>query len=86
MGFRIDFSFFVVRLDYSYKAKDPKSIYTEHEVCEILVVKIKKLPIPNFDFAYGFSLIKKEDLLDKKSRIYKNLAPWVIEAIDKNML
>ncbi|MCY7309394.1 MAG: outer membrane protein assembly factor, partial [Chitinophagaceae bacterium] len=23
MGFRIDFSFFVVRLDYSYKAKDP---------------------------------------------------------------
>jgi hypothetical protein len=23
MGFRIDLSFFVVRLDYSYKAKDP---------------------------------------------------------------
>lgn len=23
IGFRIDFSFFVIRLDYSYKAKDP---------------------------------------------------------------
>lgn len=69
-----------------YKAKDKKSIYTEHEVCEILVSKVKKLPTPNFDFAYGFSLIKKEELLNKKSRVYENLAPWVIETINQKML
>ena len=69
-----------------YKTKDKKSIYTEHEVCEILVSKVKKLPIPNFDFAYGFSLVKKEELLNKKSRVYENLAPWVIETINQNLL
>ncbi len=69
-----------------YKTKDPKSIYTEHEVCEILVVKINVKPKPNYDFAYGFSLISKQELLNKKSRIYENLAPWVIEAIKQNML
>ncbi|MCL5970350.1 MAG: hypothetical protein M1450_02540, partial [Patescibacteria group bacterium] len=35
-----------------YKAKDKKSIYTEHEVCEILIAEVKKLPTPNLDFAY----------------------------------
>lgn len=69
-----------------YKAKDKKSIYTEHEVCEILVSRVKKLPTPNFDFAYGISLVKKEELLNKKSRVYENLAPWVIETINQKML
>lgn len=69
-----------------YKAKDKKSIFTEHEVCEILVSKVKKLPTPNFDFAYGISLVKKEELLNKKSRVYENLAPWVIETINQKML
>ncbi len=69
-----------------YEATDPKSIYTEHETCEILIAEVKKLPSPNFDFAYGFSLVKKKELLDKKSRIYQNLAPWVIETIERNIL
>lgn len=69
-----------------YKAKDKKSIYTEHEVCEILVAKVKKLPTPNFDCAYGISLVKKKELLNKKSRVYENLAPWVIETINQKML
>jgi isopentenyl-diphosphate delta-isomerase len=68
-----------------YRAKDKNSIYIEHEVCEILVAKIKKLPMPNLDFAYGFSLVKKEDLLNKESRIYKNLAPWVIKTIEEKL-
>lgn len=69
-----------------YKAKDKKSIYTEHEVCEILIAEIKKLPIPNNDFAYGYSLIKKEDLVNKNSRIYENLAPWVKKTIEENLI
>lgn len=69
-----------------YKAKDPKSIYTEHEVCEILIAKVKKLPTPNLDFAYGFSLVKREELSDKNSRIYQNLAPWVIKTIEEKLI
>lgn len=69
-----------------YKAKDKKSIYTEHEVCEILVAEVKKLPVPNFDFAYGYSLIKQEELINKKSRIYENLAPWVKKTIEEKLI
>ncbi|KKW11232.1 MAG: hypothetical protein UY49_C0006G0031, partial [Microgenomates group bacterium GW2011_GWC1_49_7] len=29
---------------------------------------------------------KKEELLNKKSRVYENLAPWVLETIKQNML
>lgn len=66
-----------------YKAKDIKSEFTEHEVCEMVFVKIKKIPTPNYDFAYGFSLVKKEEFLNKNGRIYENLAPWIKKAIDK---
>ncbi len=69
-----------------YKAKDSKSIFTEHEYCEILVSEVKKLPTPNFDFAYGYSLVKKNELKNKKSRVYENLAPWVIATLKQNML
>ena len=69
-----------------YKAKDSKSIYTEHEVCDMLVIKIKKIPAPNFDFAYGFSLVEKKNLLNKKSRVYENLSPWTKVAVENNMI
>ncbi len=69
-----------------YKAKDTKSKYSEHEICDILTVQVKKIPTPNYDFAYGCSLLSKEELLDKKSRIYLMLAPWVKVAIENNKL
>lgn len=69
-----------------YKAKDPKSIYTEHEVCEILVAEVNIEPKPNLDFAYGFSLMNKQELQNKKSEIYKKLAPWVKVIIEENKL
>jgi len=69
-----------------YKAKDPKSEFTEHEIDAILKVKVKKIPTPNFDFAYGLSLVKKREVLNKKSRIYSNLAPWVKAMIKKYAL
>ena len=64
-----------------YKAKDPRSIYTEHEICEMISVELKRLPEPNYVFAYGFSLVDKKTLTNKKSLIYKNLAPWSKKAI-----
>lgn len=66
-----------------YKAKDLKSEYIEHEVCEMVFVKIKKIPTPNYDFTYGFSMVKKDDFLNKNGRIYENLAPWIKVAIKK---
>lgn len=64
-----------------YKAKDPKSRYTEHELCEQFLITIKKLPIPNKDFAYGYSLVTKEELQKKNSRIFANLAPWAKKTV-----
>lgn len=69
-----------------YKAKDPKSVYTEHEICEILITELRNKPTPNLDFAYGFSLVTKKELLNKQSKIYGKLAPWVIEAIKQDKL
>ncbi len=69
-----------------YKAKDPKSIYTEHEMCEVLAAKIKVEPKPDYDFAYGFSLVSKQELMNKGSKIYENLAPWVKKMIEENKL
>lgn len=69
-----------------YKAKDTFSEFTEHEVCDLLFAEIKTLKEPNFEFAYGYSLVSKEELLRKDSRLYKNLAPWVKVMIEKNLL
>jgi isopentenyl-diphosphate delta-isomerase len=69
-----------------YKAKDPNSIYIEHEVCDILEAEIISEPNPNLDFAYGFKLINKEELIDTKSEIYKKLAPWSQVAINKGFI
>ncbi len=69
-----------------YKAKDKFSEFTEHEVCDLLVAEIKTLKEPNFEFAYGYSLVIKEELMRRNSRLYKNLAPWVKVMLKKNLL
>ncbi len=69
-----------------YKAKDPKSIFTEHEFDDVLVAELKNLPTPNYDYAYGYSLVTKEELKDKKSRLYENLVPWVKMMIEKGFI
>lgn len=71
---------------FYYKAKDKFSIYTEHEVCNIIVCEVKKLPKVNFNVSYGFSLASKKDLYNTKTRLYRNLAPWVKAMIEKNLL
>ena len=69
-----------------YKARDAKSVYTEHEICDIVEVRLKKIPTPAYEFAYGSSLVTKGELANKKSRIYSLLAPWVKVAIKKNLI
>lgn len=69
-----------------YKAKDQYSEFMEHEYCYIYSVSVRELPIPKFDFAYGSAVVSKQELRNKKSRLYKNLAPWVQKMIEKNLL
>lgn len=68
-----------------YKAKDKNSIYTEHEICDVLIAKVNKLPNPNLDFAYGYSLATKDDIL-KRGRIYEFLSPWGKKIVDLKMI
>jgi isopentenyldiphosphate isomerase len=69
-----------------YKAKDPHSEFTEHEVCDIFTAHVAKFPRPKFEFAYGVSLVNSDVLKNKTSRIYQNLAPWVITAVNEGKL
>jgi isopentenyl-diphosphate delta-isomerase len=69
-----------------YKTKDKFSIYTEHEVCNVVVYKVKSLPKPNFDVSYGYSLLTREELVNPNSRTYQNLAPWVKKMLERNLL
>ncbi len=69
-----------------YKAKDKFSIYTEHEVCNIVVCEVKKLPSPNLDFAYGYSMASKKELSNTSSRIFAQIVPWVQTMIKENKL
>lgn len=59
-----------------YKAKDPHSVFTEHEIDYVYVVELKKLPKPNMDFAYGYEMIPESDQLSKVLTKYP-LSPWV---------
>jgi len=67
-----------------YQAKDPKSIFTEHEIDYVYSANLTKLPKPNLDFAYGFDLIKVNngEIISELTKYA--LAPWV-EEIVKNI-
>ena len=69
-----------------YKAYDKFSDFIEHEVCDILVAEIKTLKEPNFEFAYGYSLVTKKELHDTSTLLYQTLAPWVKVMIKKGLL
>ena len=69
-----------------YRAKDPKSEFTEHEIDDVLIVKVKKIPNPNLDYSYGLSFVKRNELSNTKSRIYQSLAPWAKTMLSKNLL
>jgi isopentenyldiphosphate isomerase len=68
-----------------YNAKDPKSIYTEHEVCDILEVSVRELPVQNLEFAYGHILVTNAELKYKSGKIYKNLSPWSKKSIEEDL-
>ncbi len=58
-----------------YKAKDPGSIYTEHEVDRIYLVHLTDPIEPDFQYAYGYETVEFN-----KISTYR-LAPWVMEIL-----
>ncbi|MBI4136557.1 hypothetical protein HY469_00685, partial [Candidatus Roizmanbacteria bacterium] len=66
-----------------YRANDPKSDFIEHEYCTFYVGKIEKMVSPDPEFAYGYSLVDLEFL--KKNPQSFNLAPWVVEVLNKKL-
>lgn len=60
---------------FYYKAKDPNSIFTEHEIDYIYIGELKNIPNPNPDFAYGYELVDKLQIKNFKT------APWVKEIV-----
>jgi isopentenyldiphosphate isomerase len=69
-----------------YQAKDPYSEYLEHEVCHIWSCAVHELRLPNMEFAYGFSLKDKKDLLNAFDPLYPLLAPWVHKSIEDKLI
>lgn len=67
-----------------YNAQDPGSKYGDHEIDVIYTALLKNEPRPNLNFAYGYSLMKKEDLLKPAQPIRSAFAPWVNVMIKEN--
>jgi len=60
-----------------YKAEDIKSKFVEHEIDYTFSLILNKIPQPNLEFAYGFLLVKRGQILNKKLLSKTNFAPWV---------
>ncbi len=69
-----------------YKAHDPFSEYTEHEICHIYSCSVSEIKMPNLEFAYGFSLQNVLKIKEKNNPIFPLLAPWVKKAFEDNLL
>ncbi|OGK14978.1 hypothetical protein A2774_01005 [Candidatus Roizmanbacteria bacterium RIFCSPHIGHO2_01_FULL_39_12c] len=65
-----------------YKAKDPQSNFTEHEIDYIYSVELRKPPTPNYDFAYGFSIVNRKQITDYRLP----LSPWVKVIINEKLI
>ena len=69
-----------------YSANDPKTDFKEHEMCRIYTCGVKKLKLPNFEFAYGFLVKPIEEIRDPKNPLYTLLAPWVVKALNEETI
>lgn len=65
-----------------YKARDKNSSFIEHEIDYIYRVEFGKFPTPNYDFAYGFSLIPKSQVPNPNI----SFAPWVKEILKQKII
>ncbi len=69
-----------------YKAKDPESIYTEHEIDYIYKAELNNPPNPNPDFAYGYKLVNKNTILTQGKNSSLRFTPWVATMLRKDLI
>lgn len=69
-----------------YDAKDPKSEFSEHEVCHIYKCTIDAFPNFNTNFAYDIIRVKPSELCESNKKIYSQLAPWVKTMLKKGLI
>jgi len=62
---------------FHYKARDPYSVYTEHEVDYLYSVEITRLPQPILEFSYGYDLLKISSRFNRDQISSFQLAPWI---------
>lgn len=67
-----------------YKSFD--GTYTEHELCHVYEMTIDQLPLPQVEFAYGFSVVPLNEIKNCNSIIHIALAPWVKAFFQQNVL
>lgn len=61
---------------FAYKAKDPQSNLIEHEMCYFYTTTIHSLPVPNYEFAYGFSVVNVDVIKNPQWKGQVLLTPW----------
>jgi isopentenyldiphosphate isomerase len=66
-----------------YKAKDPNSIFTEHEIDYVYILKLKKLPPSITEYMYGFELVPSSISVLKEYLSTYTLTPWVEKIIEE---
>ncbi|OGK08529.1 hypothetical protein A2767_05525 [Candidatus Roizmanbacteria bacterium RIFCSPHIGHO2_01_FULL_35_10] len=67
-----------------YKAKDPQSVFYDHEIDYIYEGTLKNLPTPNYDFAYGYRLVNLLEIRNWKLEI--KMAPWVKVLLEEKLI
>lgn len=72
--------------EFRYKATDPNSKFIEYEIFSIFTGRLNALPHPNFDYAYGFSLIPLSLLKKQGGAFLSILTPWAKETLKRKLL
>ena len=66
---------------FHYQAKNPHDPrLQEHEINHVYSCEAKAIPIPNYEFAYGLSVVTKADLGQDNNFIRPFLTPWTKKA------
>jgi len=71
---------------FIYEAMDPKSKLIEHEIFSIFTGITDCIPYPNFEYAYGFSLVPLSVLKHEESILFSHLTPWAKETLKRKLL
>lgn len=71
---------------FVYTSEDKRGGFIEHEFNRLYLAELRRIPKPNLEFAYGYSLVSKTDLYNAEHPIRKILTPWTVEALERSLV